>query len=123
MQQERNKVYVLVNADHNPDGTCRPRFITLEDGRKFFPVGIYAGNGWNFSPAELVKNGFNVIHTYATNRRDVDKGDEEGRARNLKLLDDARKLGARVMVQLPHDYTEKAGESARLPHWLAACRT
>lgn len=35
MQQERNKVYVLVNADHNPDGTCRPRFITLEDGRKF----------------------------------------------------------------------------------------
>ncbi len=35
MQQERNKVYVLVNADHSPDGTCRPRFITLEDGRKF----------------------------------------------------------------------------------------
>ena len=35
MKQERNKVYVLVNADHNPDGTCRPRFITLEDGRKF----------------------------------------------------------------------------------------
>ena len=35
MQQERNKVYVLVNTDHNPDGTCRPRFITLEDGRKF----------------------------------------------------------------------------------------
>lgn len=34
MQQERNKVYVLVNTDHNPDGTCRPRFITLEDGRK-----------------------------------------------------------------------------------------
>lgn len=95
-----------------------PAEVRLEDGRKFFPVGIYAGNGWNFSPAELVKNGFNVIHTYATNRRDVDKGDEEGRARNLKLLDDARKLGARVMVQLPHDYTEKAGESARLPHWL-----
>ena len=35
MKQERNKVYVLVNADHNPDGTCRPRFVTLEDGRKF----------------------------------------------------------------------------------------
>ena len=35
MQQERNKDYVLVNADHNPDGTCRPRFISLDDGRKF----------------------------------------------------------------------------------------
>ena len=52
MQQERNKVYVLVNADHNPDGTCRPRFITLEDGRKFeidrliHPCGSY--KSWRY---------------------------------------------------------------------------
>ena len=35
MQQERNKVYVLVNTAPTLDVTWRPRVITLEDGRKF----------------------------------------------------------------------------------------
>ena len=99
-----------------------PAEVTLADGKKFFPVGIYAGIGWNFRPEELVNSGFNVIHTYATNRRDVDKGDELGRKNNLKLLDEARKLGAYVMIQLPHDYTEKSGEAAKLPSWLDVYR-
>ncbi len=92
--------------------------VTLADGKKFFPVGIYAGIGWEFSVKELVGYGFNVIHTYATNRRDVDKTDTKGRANNLKLLDDAQKAGVYVMVQLPHDYTEKAEDVGKLPSWL-----
>lgn len=32
---ERRKVYVGVNADHNPDGTCRPNIITFENGEKY----------------------------------------------------------------------------------------
>ena len=35
MKQKRDKVYVTVNADHDIEGNCRPRSITLEDGRKF----------------------------------------------------------------------------------------
>ena len=31
----RRKVYVKVNADHNCDGSCRPKMITFEDGRHF----------------------------------------------------------------------------------------
>lgn len=92
--------------------------IVLPDGKKFFPIGVYAGIGWDFSPAELAGDGFNVIHTYATNRRDVDKGDEKARRNNLKLLDDARRLGVFVIVQLPHDYTEKPGLAGKLPSWL-----
>lgn len=33
--ERRIKVYVKVNADHDTDGSCRPRSIILEDGRKF----------------------------------------------------------------------------------------
>lgn len=33
--ERRTKVYVKVNADHDIDGSCRPRSIILEDGRKF----------------------------------------------------------------------------------------
>lgn len=32
---ERRKVYVGVNADHLPDGSCRPNLITFENGEKF----------------------------------------------------------------------------------------
>ncbi|NCC02133.1 MAG: hypothetical protein EOM34_15965 [Clostridia bacterium] len=30
-QPQRRKVYVKVNADHNPDGSCRPNSITFEN--------------------------------------------------------------------------------------------
>ena len=32
---ERRKVYVCVNADHRPDGSCRPKIITFENGEKY----------------------------------------------------------------------------------------
>ncbi len=32
---ERRKVYVAVNADFSPEGTCRPNSITFEDGRLY----------------------------------------------------------------------------------------
>ncbi|MBR2717356.1 MAG: hypothetical protein IKD79_06435 [Oscillospiraceae bacterium] len=31
----RRKVYVAVNAEHEPDGTCRPRTIRLANGSKY----------------------------------------------------------------------------------------
>lgn len=31
----REKVYVKVNADHNPNGTCRPNSITFDNGDKY----------------------------------------------------------------------------------------
>lgn len=31
----RRKMYVTVNADHNPDGSCRPRTIRLADDELF----------------------------------------------------------------------------------------
>ena len=31
----RRKVYVKVNADHNCDGSCRPKAITFEDGHVY----------------------------------------------------------------------------------------
>ena len=31
----RRKVYVAVNADHAPDGTCCPKFIRLDNGRQY----------------------------------------------------------------------------------------
>lgn len=31
----RRKVYVTVNADHKPDGTCRPKTIQMENGPKY----------------------------------------------------------------------------------------
>lgn len=32
---EREKIYVKVNADHNSDGSCRPKTITFENGEKY----------------------------------------------------------------------------------------
>ena len=32
---ERRKVYVCVNADHKPDGSCRPNMITFENGERY----------------------------------------------------------------------------------------
>lgn len=94
------------------------------NGKKFFPIGIYAGIGWDFSADELVQQGYNVIHTYATNREDVcrafpDKKFNEKAYRNTqKLLDDAKRLGVYVMIQLPHRYTEKLEFVNRFPQWL-----
>ncbi len=31
----RRKVYVTVNADHKPDGSCFPKTIRFDDDRKF----------------------------------------------------------------------------------------
>ena len=31
----REKVYVEVNADHMPDGSCRPRRITFTNGERY----------------------------------------------------------------------------------------
>ncbi len=94
------------------------------NGRKFFPIGIYAGNGWNFSVDELVRQGYNVIHTYASNREDVCRAfpdvkfNEKAFRNTQKLLDDAKRLGVYVMIQLPHRYTEKADFIGRFPQWL-----
>jgi hypothetical protein len=33
--QERRRVYVKVNADHNVDGTIHPNCITFENGKRY----------------------------------------------------------------------------------------
>jgi len=100
----------------------RAEAVRLPNGKKFFPIGIYAGVDWNFSVNKLVDNGFNVIHTYASNRREVVAGQPGFNPTTLrntvKLLDDAGARGAYVMIQLPHDYTEKTQDVSKLPAWI-----
>ena len=65
-----------------------------------------------------------MIHTYASNREDVCRAfpdvkfNEKAFRNTQKLLDDAKRLGVYVMIQLPHRYTEKADFIGRFPQWL-----
>ena len=64
----QSKVVTIERVGTLPEGIDFGHAVALKtpDGKPFFPVGIYAGVGWDFDIRELVATGFNVIHCYGT---------------------------------------------------------
>ncbi len=97
--------------------------LKTPDGKPFFPVGIYAGVGWDFDIRELVATGFNVIHCYGTGNPTTcrefnpEKFNAKYLENNRKLLDDAQKLGVYVMMSVPHQMAEDSTKVGLLPIW------
>lgn len=83
-------------------------------GDTIFPIGIYAGLGWNFSLQKLKDCGFNTVHTYGTDSWIV-------REENMKLLREAEKLGMWVLMGLPPGFPDqgiRSGKHVPLDHSL-----
>lgn len=97
--------------------------LKTPDGKPYFPLGVYAGIGWEFNIRELAGYGFNVIHSYGTGNPVAYENYDTGRfnkkylANNLKLLKDAEKLGIYVMMSVPHQMAEDPKKVGMLPEW------
>lgn len=84
-------------------------------GEPFFPIGMYAGLGWDFSLKQLADAGFNTVHTYGTDSWKI-------REENFKLLQDAEKLGIWIMMGVPPRYMRDNQYLADLGEWVKAYR-
>lgn len=82
-------------------------------GDTIFPIGIYAGLGWNFSLQKLKDCGFNTVHTYGTDSWIV-------REENMKLLREAEKLGMWVLMGLPPGFQIRESALESMSHWITA---
>ncbi|NLW86521.1 MAG: hypothetical protein GXY38_06570 [Planctomycetes bacterium] len=104
---------VRISQAEIPDNIdfSRHEVFRHKDGTAFFPVGMYAGLGWNFSVGELHKAGFNTVHTCGTDSWKV-------REENFKLLSDARKHGMWVMMGLPPRFQADPKFLPDLAKWI-----
>jgi hypothetical protein len=121
----RSAIVTIERVGELPEGLDFGQAIILQtpDGKPFFPIGIYAGVGWNFDIRELVATGFNVIHCYGTGNPTTcrefnpEKFNAKYLANNRKLLDDAKELGVYVMMSVPHQMAEDSAKTLLLPVW------
>jgi hypothetical protein len=87
--------------------------MTTPTGEPIFPIGIYAGLGWNFSINQLANAGFNTIHTYGTDSWRI-------RDENFKLLNEAHERGVWIMMGLPPRYIRSGEHLKELRDWMNA---
>ena len=121
----QSKVVTIERIGKLSQGVDFGRTVVLKtpDGKPFFPIGVYAGIGWEFDIRKLAAEGFNVIHTYGTGNPSVcrefnpEKFNAKYLENNRKLLDDAEKLGVYVMMSIPHQMAEDSGKAGLLPAW------
>lgn len=121
----RSAVVTIERVGKLPEGVDFGQAVVLKtpDGKPFFPVGVYAGIGWEFDIRKLAAEGFNVIHSYGTGNpaacREFNPGKFNAKylENNRKLLDDAKKLGVYVMMSVPHQMAEDPAKADLLPAW------
>ena len=106
-----------ISEDQIPDDVdfSRHEIFVNPKGEPFFPIGMYAGLGWDFSLKQLADAGFNTVHTYGT---DSWKIPEE----NFKLLNDAEELGIWIMMGVPPRYMRDNKYLSDLSNWVKAYR-
>ncbi len=103
------------------------RVVTLKTpaGKPIFPIGVYAGTGWEFKFTELADLGFNVIHSYGTGNPAVleeynpQRYKPEYLKNNRRLLADAEKRGIYIMMSVPHQLAENPERYPLLKEWQA----
>lgn len=99
--------------------------VTLRtpDGKPYFPIGVYAGIGWNLNLKQLAGYGFNVIHSYATGHPlayenySPERFNKKFLDNNIALLQDAEKLGIYVMMSIPRQIAEDPQKVNMLGEW------
>ncbi len=118
---KRDKALVAVSKleieriDKLPDhiNFDNPVLLKNPKGNTFFPIGVYAGLGWNFSLQKLKDCGFNTVHTYGTDSW-------VAREENFKLLKDAAKLDLWIMMGLPPRFQIQESSLESLANWIAS---